>query len=144
MSFWRTKNSKKITSDSIAVDSDGTTLKDYCETKTNYALTNTPIQPAGTSNTISIKKVGKTVFLNVFIIYFSSISANTNLTIGTMPSEVRPSENLVCTGLLVDTSGNNRNYGRIVIRADGNITLNVATAYSSTSGVRFSATWIQD
>ena len=29
MSFWRTKNSKKITSDSIAVKTDGTTLKDY-------------------------------------------------------------------------------------------------------------------
>ena len=66
MSFWRTKNGKKITSDSIVVDSDGTTLNNFLikacsedHSHSNSNITNTTTSAKTYGPTLNITTTGK-------------------------------------------------------------------------------------
>lgn len=119
-----------------------TEYKPYIEFKddiTEYTLTNTPEHSAGT-NTISLEKSRRTVIFNS-LIWFNSLTANTWMTIGTIPTNLRPKKELTTIGILKDGNGNIKNYGQVLVKTNGEVQVKSVTGFSSLTNVAFSLSW---
>ena len=111
---------------------------------TSYSITNTPEHSAGT-NSVYINKIGNLVVINCDSLWFNSITANTWLKIGDIPSAVYPPNEVAQTAVIsLGSNGNIVSYARVIITTTGEVRIKTGTAQSSLSGCSFSISWVLD
>lgn len=112
--------------------------------KENYEITDMPIHSSGT-NVYQLNKLNKLVIINVDTIWFNSITANSWLNIGQLPSELYPLQEITTNCVITDgTNGNVVGYARIIITTAGLIRIKSSSTTNVLTSCGFSASWVID
>lgn len=127
---------------------DGSTIpsgyEEITDYEKSYELTNLPAHSVGT-NVYQLYKIGKLVVLNINSIWFDSLSGNTWTAFGSLPNDLKPSQNMGTAAIVVNGSnGQTSAYGRVEIKTDGTLNIRTSGNVSSTYGIGigFSTSWV--
>ena len=114
-------------------------LNEINETQT-YSITQS-FTPAYDPN-YTLKRVGKVVNFLIEGLWFDSITADTNLTVANIPTDLLPSNNITWTTPLVDSNGNVKGYARAYInKTSGELVIKSSQSISGILSVQGNLTW---
>lgn len=132
------------TNKKIYIKNDNGVYEEFNIKPTKYTLTNTPSHSAGT-NSYSLTKNGNIVVLNVATLWLNSITANTWVSLGNVPDELKPSISKGSMATITDGgNGSVVGFGKIDLTSDGLLQFKSSSASSSAGlcGITFEMTWI--
>ena len=106
----------------------------------SYSITNQAAHSGGT-NKYALKKQLNHITLSADVLWVNSVTADTWTQLGTLPSEVRPSQASYCAGVAVNSNGGLLGYCRIEVETNGKVSFKCSAGNSGLSGVSFNISW---
>lgn len=125
---------KLATAVSINIEENGVYEEIYDDDYKKYEVTNLPAHSVGT-NTYSLTKRRGTVIFNLDVIWLNSITANTWVYLGNIPSEIRPKHVVSSTGGIGSSGGDVLGSGKINIETDGTVRIKGTVTRNDVSAV---------
>ena len=115
---------------------------DVASLTASYSISDTPAHSGGTKY-YQLKKVLNIVALNIRDIWANSVTAQTWLTLGTIPSAVRPNDEVkAVAAVYAGATGNLIDYAHASVKADGTVRVKTTSSYGGLVGFCFSITWV--